>query len=149
MTRKIVTWVLVADGERARVLENLGPGKGLHPAMNQEFVNLRSGEDHFRDAPPRVHQRVGGGRAAVDEVEQWHRFEKARFAKDLAKTLGEQVRENKVDRLVLIAPPKALGDLREALDAATRELVIATVDKDLTHMDDRQIGAQLDGIIVV
>ena len=24
------TWILIADGARARILENLGPGKGVH-----------------------------------------------------------------------------------------------------------------------
>ncbi|UXN75484.1 host attachment protein [Devosia sp. A8/3-2] len=27
--KKTVTWILIADGTQARVLENTGPGKGL------------------------------------------------------------------------------------------------------------------------
>jgi protein required for attachment to host cells len=35
--KKRVTWIIVADGSRARVLANDGPGKGLRPAITGEF----------------------------------------------------------------------------------------------------------------
>ena len=35
--KKKVTWIIVADGSRARVLANDGPGKGLRPAIAGEF----------------------------------------------------------------------------------------------------------------
>ena len=41
--KKKVTWIIVADGSRARVLANDGPGKGLRPAIAGEF---------HHDAPP-------------------------------------------------------------------------------------------------
>ena len=35
--KKTVTWVLIADGAQARVLENTGPGKGLRQVEGLDF----------------------------------------------------------------------------------------------------------------
>ena len=44
-----------------------------------------------------------------------HRELKRDFAVRLAKMLDQRCREHAFDRLVLVAPPTALGDLRSAL----------------------------------
>ena len=41
--QKKVTWILVADGARARVLMNDGIGKGLQAAVNGEMVHALPG----------------------------------------------------------------------------------------------------------
>ena len=42
------------------------------------------------------------------------------------------VREGRVDKLVIAAPPRTLGELRQAMTAEVKVHVIAEIDKDFT-----------------
>jgi protein required for attachment to host cells len=48
---------------------------------------------------------------------------------------------------VLIAEPKLLGELRDALPPHTASLVSATLDKDLGGISDRDLPAHVGGTI--
>ncbi len=44
MPRTIRTWILVADGSRARVYESLGPGSELREVLHEDDPALRTHE---------------------------------------------------------------------------------------------------------
>ena len=46
---------------------------------------------------------------------------------------------------MVVAPPRALADLRQALHADVKSQIIAEVDKDLTHHPVGEIGKHLVG----
>ena len=145
--KKTVTWVLIADGAQARVLENTGPGKGLklvegldwaiEPLQAQEIVTDRPGSKNGGGA-------LGGGmEPRTDPVE--HR--ETQFVKSVAATLDRKQQQGAFDRLVIAAAPMALGDLRKAISPAVRKTVVAELNKDLTNMPTAQLDQHLDGII--
>lgn len=147
--KPIRTWIVVADGAHARFLENLGPGKGIEPALDadmqqelppsRELVTDRPG----RGAGPDAERH--GYAARVD----WHEFEKERFAHQVARLLDKARVENRFDRLVLVAPPKTLGHLRDELDKHTRGYVTGELDKDLTHAGDAELVRHLGEVMAV
>lgn len=142
------TWVLVADGARARVLESAGPGCGLVAALNFDFAASRApSRDYGSDRPGRG-QGAGGtaGHAKPSKVD-WHTFEKHLFAKELATALTAALGENAFDDLVLVAPPKALGELRLALGDALKARVTGEVGKDLTHVEVHDLAAHLGDVV--
>ena len=53
------------------------------------------------------------------------------FAKAVAQRIDADRMKNSFDKLLLIAPPKMLGLLRQSLSAQTRALVAGEVSKDL------------------
>lgn len=127
------TWILVADGARARILQNDGWGKGLQQIVYREHEESETAtHDLGTDRPGRTREIADGTHHGLDETD-WHRFEKAEFAHEMAKLLNHAAVANKFDRLVLIAPPQALGDLRKKLDTHTADRVTGEIDKDLTH----------------
>jgi protein required for attachment to host cells len=69
----------------------------------------------------------------------FHNFEKRMFARQVAKLLDEHAGKHAIERLVIVAPPKTLGDLRAELSSHTSALVAAEVAKDLTHVPVTQI----------
>jgi protein required for attachment to host cells len=144
------TWVLVADGGRARILVNEGVGKGLHPALPTDFASPNPPtREQGTDRPGRVFDSLGPGRHAMVPRVDWHRFEKETFARDVARELDRGAMEASYHRLILIAPPTTLGDLRAALGEKARRLVIGEIPKDLTQLPEAEIGPHLDGIIAV
>lgn len=137
-------WVLVADGTRARILASGGPGRGLHPVPGQEFaVEIPPTHEIGSDRPGRAFESASPTRHAIEPRVDRHRFEKERFAHEIAKVLDQAAQSGTFAHLVLVAPPQALGDLRAALDERTRALIAGEINKDLTAHDDREIAAQI------
>jgi protein required for attachment to host cells len=73
-----------------------------------------------------------------------HRAAKAAFAGRLAARL--EATASAFERLLLVAPPPFLGDLRASLGKAARGKLHGTLDKDLTHAPLAAVAAQLDAI---
>jgi|SoimicmetaTmtLAA_FD_contig_41_3465936_length_906_multi_2_in_0_out_0_2 protein required for attachment to host cells len=148
--QKKVTWILVADGARARVLMNDGVGKGLQPTVNGEMSHaLPLTRDMGTDRPGRVQQRGTSGRHAIQPHVDWHRFEKEKFSKEMATLLDAAAERGAFHRLILVAPPRTLGDLRAALGTKARALIHAEIDKDLTHVTIQDLPDHLTDVVAL
>jgi protein required for attachment to host cells len=147
--RKTVTWIVIADGEKARIVANEGAGKGLAPAGHALSTTLHADRDIYADRPGRAQESVGAARHAIQPRVDWHRFEKQQFARRVAEMLDSESGKGAFDRLVLVAPPRTLGDLRAALGAATRAKVTGEIDKDLTPIADHDLPGHLEKVIVL
>ena len=103
------TWIVVADGARARFFENCGPGKGMAPLSDGEKQGSHSTTREIgSDRPGRVHGRMGPGRHAMAPRVDWHEQQKQDFLKALAARLDRAAARKAFDRLILVAPAKAL-----------------------------------------
>ncbi|MBD8064153.1 host attachment protein [Devosia sp. PTR5] len=148
--KKTVTWILIADGTQARVLENTGPGKGLNAVRDLDWsiVPLQS-QDIDSDRPGRSFSSVGPGRSAVGPKTDPAQLREAEFVKGVAAELDKKARAGAFDRLVIAAAPIALGNLRKALSDHVKKTVVAELDKDLTNLPTPQLDKHFDGIIAV
>lgn len=78
-----------------------------------------------------------------------HRLAKQAFAKEVAGFLERQAQKKKFDRLIILAPPQALGDLRVALSDPVRALVTAELAKDLTPLPNEDLAKHLSDVLAV
>ena len=146
MTTSATTWVLIADSAGARIFnftdqherwtlqETLkGDGSG-HPAQSGNFGPKASEHkgalrNHKGDNPKESQERA--------------------FAHTLAHVLELGHASHAFSKLVLVAPPKLLGDLRENLNRGLQSAVVTEVNKDYTHenVDElmKVLGPQLGG----
>ena len=136
---------LVADAQRARFLERQTPfGHWSEREADAVEINNRPSRERASDRPGRVHESASSARHAVEPRTDPHREAKRAFARHLAEEL--EARQGGYARLVLVAPPAFLGDLREALGDAARRKLAGSLDKDLTHAPLAELAAQLDGM---
>jgi protein required for attachment to host cells len=148
--KPVRTWVLIADGGRARILENDGPNRGLRPVEGMEFqTELPPTRELVTDRPGRDHESVGQTRHAYQSHSDPHRELKRKFATMLAQTLEKKRLEKAYDRLVVVAPAGTMGDLRGALPPDVKKSVMGEIVEDLTHAPNDKIGPYLDGVLVV
>ncbi len=148
--KKIVTWILVADGVRARVLANEGPGKGLTDAFARDFIGENAlMREAVSDKPGRNQESATTDRHALEPRTNWHRFEKHQFARRMAELLETAAKQKAYDRLVLVAPPQALGDLRAELGRHAKDRITGELDKDLTHVSIPDLAAHLGDLVRV
>ena len=137
-------WILVADRARARLF-SLGKGA---PRMVEiaDFVNPRArtpGHELEYAPPPRVHDRVGDGRHAIEARTSPREKAALQFATVLESHLKHAHDEQRYRDLVLIAPPGFLGVLNAALRARLIESVVLKIPKNLTRNPENEIRAAL------
>lgn len=126
-------WLVVADGEKALFLRNEG---------DEKYPNLEVFREEEQDNPPNREQaanrrgRFNDGpnvhRSAVDDTD-WHRLGKERFARDISEKLYQYAHKGKFSKLVLVAPPMILGEMRDELHQEVTDKLIGEVDKTLTN----------------
>ena len=114
------TWVVIADGDQAKIFEHDGPGKGLHivDGLKLEQAHLKSG-DIMADRPGRASNPSSpGSRAAVDYRTDPAQERERRFVEHLADLLDQKHSEGAFERLYgnLREPtsPESLGLRRHA-----------------------------------
>ena len=140
------TWVLIADAGRAHVYEALGPGKGIK-ALDDLW--LENDVPRSRDAaagatkPGRGHPAAGSSRHAFEATSDPHRQFKRQFADEVAEMIGQKLAEGAFGKLVVVATPVMLGDLRAALPEQVRRVVSAEIDKDLTKIPIAELPRHL------
>jgi len=148
--KKTVTWVAVADGARARLFSNDGPGKGLAPVADGDLSGPRApSRDIDADRPGRTFDSLGEGRHAKQSRSDPHRLAKHHFIEILAARLDEGHKRQAFDRLVLVAPPQALGDLRACLGIGVQAKVSAELPKDLTHLKDHELLDPIGKVLAI
>jgi protein required for attachment to host cells len=89
----------------------------------------------------------GGIRSAVEETD-WHELEKERFAASIADRINRAALANAFDQIVIVAPPKILGELRREFAKEPEAKIVAEIPKDLTNHTILQIERLLTVKIV-
>ncbi|MEO3997768.1 host attachment family protein [Mesorhizobium sp. CAU 1732] len=126
------TWVVVADGEKALFLRNEGDAKYPNLEVFREVKEQNPAtHDQGTDRPGRFNDGPSIHRSAVEETD-WHRVEKERFAKDIAERLYKSAHRGDFKRLVIVAPPLVMGEMRKELHKEVEDRVVGQVTKTLT-----------------
>jgi protein required for attachment to host cells len=138
-------WVLVCDGAKALVLENVG---------DEKFPNLKTKQvyeqddpkthEQGTDAPGRSINSIDARRSAMEQTD-WHDQAEHRFLESLAGHLDAAVNSGRAKSLIVVAPPRALGVLRQAYSHNLRAALRAEIDKDLVRLPVHQIEKHLAG----
>ena len=141
--KPIRTYILIADGARARLLLSEGPGKPLIEVPDSELSqDIKPDREMSAERPGRVHESATEVRHSI-ERDDLHRREKERFAQSLAADLDRRLANGEYDRLVIAAAPETLGVIRSALSEKVKALIFAEVAKDLTKLPNPQIRHHL------
>lgn len=110
------TWIVVADGEGARVFTNVGDEKAV--SLRQD--DLLS-QDDTEGGPGKVPQE----QSDADKGE-------AAFSHQLAHRINAAALKNQFQHLVLIADPQSLGRIRPLLHKVVQERLVGELGKTLT-----------------
>lgn len=140
------TWILIADGAKARVVLQDKESRRYRPAFEEAFFGAAAAQSReiASDRPGRTFDSGGEGRHAMEPSTDPQRYAKFSFARDLAERLSQAAHRQEFDRLILVAAPRTLGDLRSLLPDGVKAKVAVELDKDLTNTPDQELGRHLD-----
>jgi protein required for attachment to host cells len=137
-----MSWILIANRTGARIVDKQGRDLSLVQELEHSRGRLRDREVDS-DRQGRSSARVGSARHALSPAESPHEHDARAFARVLADALRQGRLGGHYERLILVAEPRFLGLVRQALDDVTARLVSATVPKDLAQMELRELAAHL------
>ncbi len=144
------TWVLIADATSAKIYVNRGRGSGLEPLPHGELAGVNAHtRDLVSDRPGRAFDSHGAGRHSMEPPTDPHEHEKARFIERLSDFLAERAERGGFDQLVVVAPPRALGLLRDKLTPAVAKRVVHELHKDLIPIPEHELAGHLAEVVTL
>ncbi|MDH5357021.1 MAG: host attachment protein [Gammaproteobacteria bacterium] len=139
------TMIVVADSSRARVFT---ADSAIAPLQEIETMAHPEGRLHEQnlvsDLPGKDSGQGGnaGGHSYQNETEPKQQ-QVIDFAKRVGGYLDDARKANKLRRLLLVAAPAFLGELRKQMTKETSECIIFELDKNLTQHPVEEIRSHL------
>lgn len=125
------TWILVAHGSSAMVLEVRKNGEEIHDV--KDFIHPRTAKKAI-DPSIGLHEHFESNKAtlpATDYSGEMESHEREAFAKKMADFLKKALAQQRYDTLILVSSRNLLGNLRKALPSEVKKIVAHELDKDL------------------
>ena len=144
------TWIAVMDGTQARffTLRRAEDGQVFEEVTMPLAAKHLHKPRALRDDKPGRGFSSAGGRHAVEPRTDYHKLETANFAREVAGTLDAALAERRYDRLVVVAPPRNLPDLREHLSARVRATLAHEIPKNFANLTTDALWEKLSGILL-
>jgi protein required for attachment to host cells len=136
-------FVVVADGRKMLFFRN--EGDAAWPNLVVERVREQDNppdREQSSDAPGSAFSSNGSRRSAYEETD-FHQLEEDRFAAATAERLRKRALANDFEKLIVVAPPRTLGELRKHYHRQVSDRLIGELDKDLTRHPVPEIEAAL------
>lgn len=136
------THILVMDGGTMLLFEN--SGDALYPDLNiveHREQDSAATRDQGSAQPGTNHESVGARRSSYEQTD-FHQRDEDQFAADAADMLKREVLAGHINKLIIIAAPRTLGELRKHFHGEVEKRVIGEISKDLAgHPTDEIVAA--------
>ena len=135
------TIVMVLDGAKLLLLRNAG--SRINPdlkVVSQEEKQVLASREVASDSPGKTHSSLGQRRSSFEETD-WHSQAEDSFVRHGTEVVEAALFAVPGSALVVIAPARALGELRKHYGPETKSRLITEIDKDLTGQTSRDILA--------
>lgn len=140
--------IVVVDGRKMLFFRN--EGDAVHPNLQVEKKVIdRHNPDHAEQATDLAGGSMGirtagaqWGAGNMDEV-YFHQQEEDRFAAETAELLKKRALHGDFESLIVVAPPRTLGELRKHYHVSVSERLAGELARDLTGHTVPQIEEAL------
>jgi protein required for attachment to host cells len=127
------SFVVVADGKKMLFFRNEGDSEfpKLEVERKRETTDAYDRDQKTSLAGKAPTASGGAGSSSYQEVD-FHQLEEERFAAETAEMLRMRALRNEFESLIIVAPPKTLGELRKHYHKEVEKRLAGEVAKDLT-----------------
>jgi protein required for attachment to host cells len=141
-------FVLVADGRKMLFLRNEGDAEYPNLQVEKKVIDKHNPDHHEQAtdlAGGAMGTRTAGAQWGAGNMEEvdFHQLEEDRFAAETAELLRKRALNNDFESLIIIAPPRTLGELRKHYHKEVESRITLELDKDLTGHTVPQIEEAL------
>ena len=133
--KKLVTWFLMADGARARIVTREDSSTAYKFVFSEDSAEMHArSRDLGSDRPGHSQESANSAHHAMEPRQDPHRAEETKFVQTIASHVNREGAQGSFDRLMIYAAPRVLSLLRKELDAPTLKKVHGEFPKDLTKV---------------
>ena len=135
------TWVVVAESSRAKIfeVESNESDKTLKEIKGFTHSTSRSHKSQLTGS-----QQKEGRQSKLTSTDDTHGDnDRTVFARSLGQHLNSARNKGEFKKLILMSPPKFLGDLRKNLGHETNKFVVSSIDKNLVRHNVKDIQAHI------
>ena len=126
------SFVVVADGRKMLFFRNAGDATNLNlTVVHAEEQKNPADREQKTDAAGRAASTHGASGSAMGETD-FHQQEEDRFAAETASLLKQRALAGDFQKLIVIAPPRTLGELRKHYHKEVSDRIEGELAKDLT-----------------
>jgi protein required for attachment to host cells len=137
----ITHWILVADASGAKVYTS---GALLEELVLLDDITFSRHQVRHDDSHGHSTAHVPSSGAGAAEAEHDpHKLTEERLARAVAETINEADQAHRFERLIVVAPPRFLGDFRASLSHSAAKRVVASIHHDWTKLERRQLSLQV------
>ena len=131
------TWIVIADGAKARILLYTARQKGVRQLLDGEFHDAHlSTHELVTDRQPRAHESVGAARHAFEPRIDPNKQHEEQFLARLAAHLEHAEQRGEFEHLVVVVPATAMGDLRKEFGPPLQKRLFAEIVHDYAHQSN-------------
>ena len=140
------TWILIANSKSARIVENIGPGKGLSDVNGKSYKAQSSPEHADQEG-----RSFNTGSGARHKLEAHHGEDPVLrdYISTISDSLNQSFATGEFNRLILCTAPATLGAMRSYLPDNLQDLIIAEVPKDLTQVATNDLPPHFEDYLAV
>ena len=135
------TWIVVAESSRAKIYEvkQVKSKKSLRELMGFTHSVSRSHKQQLSGSQ----QKESRHSLLTSSLDTHKSHERVEFARSIGEHLNTARNKGQFNKLILMSPPKFLGDLRKNLGNETNKIVISEIDKNLVRHTLKDIQAHI------
>lgn len=141
MISKNYLYILIADNSRAKIFRTHIPLESLEMVFEEVNIQGRKKPGDIYSDKAGTQQSGSGGFHSFAGERQSH--EEIKFSKKLCSLLNKEYQAGEFSKLMLIAPPHFLGELRKHLGHECKDVLLKTIDKDLVNLSEKDIMANI------
>lgn len=134
-------WVVIADGGAARFFECASQGANLVERL--DLAQRADRPEPPRERLPRVHDRIGPARHNIEPRRSPNVAHEERFLRSVAGAVNAAAEQGVFRSLVLCAPPRPLGVLREHMSETALQRLAQVLVKDYIRASVEEVEGRL------
>lgn len=124
--------VVVADGRKMLFFRNEGDAAYPNLVVETAEERINPADRDQKSAPAgRSSSPQGASQSSMGETD-FHQQEEDRFAAETADLLKQRALSGDFESLIVVAPPRTLGELRKHYHKEVANRLVGELDKDLT-----------------
>ncbi len=135
------TWVVVAESSRAKIYE-------VEKSESKKTLKELTGFTHsiirnHKQQLTGMQQKQSRHSQLIGSLDSQKEHERSTFARTIGDHLNAARNKGEFNKLILMSPPKFLGDLRKSLGHETNKYVVSEIDKNLVKHNIKDIQAHM------
>jgi len=135
------TWVVVAESSRAKIYQvEKNDARESLKELNGFTHSISRSHKQQLDSDRQKESRHSQLTSQLDSHKTHERIE---FARTLGEHLNNARNKGQFNKLIIMSPPKFLGDLRKNLGHETNKYVVSEIDKNLVRHNVQDIQAHM------